>query len=545
MPGKEIKLYSDDVYFGWLLSSKDSTPDLPKLSEAEIDSDVESITIVGHSSTNILDSQRTISGDSAHNLASRIAKKYKSKDKGKLKDVYLVSCEAGFSKANQRPYASMFSEDMCKLGFVGLRVHAITNRHVVRSTSSMIIESDLSLKDDKISSWCYKSFKDELEDLSLENRKCKLNKKLNDEKDKNKYTKILKEIQKIEKRQQEIRIYICKNQSYHDFMQMENNTFIDGKPAMSREVEVAIAWLKTQENATTDQQLKKFYLQIITKLTENPNKTLEEIIQILNEEYNNQTKSMQFFKTKGITENILSQIKEQLTHEINTKTTALTTYGQIKNLFIFIKWCFHSLFTYSAIDGDIHAQLENLKGLIKEYDGLKKEEKNILAKIPEQSSPKTSRLLSILGRTTTTPTLPVQYNNTSDSDEKNKLIEKMQKAQQITGQDVVKLKRLGECEKQMTVSIDKIKQALIAVIDKYLATNKANSEMKRQKIEIMKLIKNYLENQNPESWEQVERFIANPNNKKWSSGWSSKVKAIHKEVKKLSATPSPAKKGGI
>lgn len=88
---------------------------IPTISEKEM-------TLVAHTSNG----GTTIHDQGPEELAKVFSEKFKANKAG-LKDLYLISCEAGMSKDKKPSFAKLFAEAMYEQGFKHINVHAITN----------------------------------------------------------------------------------------------------------------------------------------------------------------------------------------------------------------------------------------------------------------------------------------------------------------------------------------------------------------------------------------------------------------------------------
>ena len=81
------------------------------------------ITLVAHTS----DEAKHIGDRTPLQLATDFEKMFHGKDKTELRDIYLISCEAGMYKGANLPLAQKFVDAMHSKGFINLKVHAISN----------------------------------------------------------------------------------------------------------------------------------------------------------------------------------------------------------------------------------------------------------------------------------------------------------------------------------------------------------------------------------------------------------------------------------
>lgn len=271
------------------------------LNELKGNDNTNSISFIGHSEANLLNSANTVSGMSPKGLAQQIASSFPNKeDRKHLFDFYLLSCEAGFKAGKTPSFAESFALEMHKLGFENLKTHAFTPPSGVKVTG-MILETTTRKNANidnqlRVNVFAYASAEDEQRD-----------KKLSDISK----TRVLTPAE--EKERAGLRIYLCKNKDYIEALNQPNNTFrvsrdkensltVNTSP-QSPEVSIAISWLTDQlinarkEQATQNNTIsltgfgKGLILETkidvieatIKRLENEPNKTKKQIRDILNE----------------------------------------------------------------------------------------------------------------------------------------------------------------------------------------------------------------------------------------------------------------------
>jgi hypothetical protein len=230
----------------------DAAQDLQYLNE--IDSPKE-IVFCGHSSEALINSStRIISSQNAQSLAKAIKDKYKKNpgNKKSLEHFYLISCEAGLKVGGTPSFAETFTEEMFKLGFTNLQVHAMTPPLIADAGSIVQTEGKVG-EALEISAWGYKTTKDMEQDQLLQQNQDESLKALTKEETELKKLgkppglltspreynfwkqkkgildkKILalnKAIEGVKEKQEALRVYTCQSQHFKEAMNKPWNTF--------------------------------------------------------------------------------------------------------------------------------------------------------------------------------------------------------------------------------------------------------------------------------------------------------------------------------
>jgi hypothetical protein len=266
----------------------DKSRDLDSVQPNDIQG-VTSITFTGHSNNAWfgLSDKKNVSSISPQDLAKSLeAKIINPNDKKQLTDFYLLSCEAGLSQPNTPSFAQRFSEEMHKLGFTNLKVHAMTNPATKTAATGMVVEIQGPVGPDAlISSWCYQSEWKEKRDGEIKAQISELENSIKEKKLRLKAGK--DKIATLKKEQESLRLYVCRSKPYTEVMGQENNTFVNGKvqAQMSEAVVNTLEWLRAYEKKgkkelgwTQDDNRAYLAQQLIKKLEESPHLNADEII---------------------------------------------------------------------------------------------------------------------------------------------------------------------------------------------------------------------------------------------------------------------------
>ena len=240
-----------------------------------ISPDITEITFVGHSNDNPglleLSSNKAVSGHGATAMAKLISSKYGQSDKTKLTDFYLLSCEAGLRVNNEPSFAERFATQMRAQGFTNLKVHACTCPPGITPAGMRVEIPSVPLTDKtKINAYYYKSAADEKRDKKTYPRN------------------------NVMAQNSPYRTYVFKDKNYKEEMKKPLHT-IQAK-TMSEDVVAAIDFLgsalsRLKNTAPKDHRVARIEKALKT-LKADPDKTIDEIIDIVTKIKSSETKSM-------------------------------------------------------------------------------------------------------------------------------------------------------------------------------------------------------------------------------------------------------------